>query len=195
MVLLGRLRLFQRHVGAGEIRAGVIAVLVEEKIVKLARQVIVMRNVGTRPRHRVELIEPPIEQAQRLQRAAEPRLPLRRDILDGKAQKAVDVIALDGERAVHIALAHTHVGREHDPPRQGRVMQHHGALCPAPDPVVARRAVGKGDTQPPVTDKMGQKMIEGLVPHRIPPVSRRSRHRASRVPDRSHGSLLDSRGL
>ena len=84
-----------------------------------------MRYIGARPRRRVELIQTPLEPAQRFHRTPEPWLPLRRDIGDREAEKAVKIIARDRQRAIHIAFARRHIRREHDAPGQRGVMQRH----------------------------------------------------------------------
>jgi hypothetical protein len=177
MLFLGLLRRVQRHPGIAEIGAGIIPVGIQEQIVKLARQIVVMRRIAARPRRRVELIQPPLEPAQRLQRAPIPRLSVGRDIPDREAEKAVDVVILDGQPAVHVPLADRHVRRKDDAARQGRVMQ--GDRCGRSRAVAIapHMPVGERDLQITVAYEMLQKRVEYPDPHDSSPFFRaRIRH-------------------
>ncbi len=175
MAFLGLLRLFQRHVGAGEIGAGILPVRIKEEIVEIARQVIVMRYVGPCARRRVELIPPPLEPAHRLERATKRRLSLCCDIGHGEAQEAVNVIALDGEGAIHIPLSHPQIGRQHDTARQARIAHRHGNLGAIAGAIAASHPVGICHMKPPVAEKMAQQPVKRPGPHRTPPIPRHPR--------------------
>ena len=95
VALLGELRLFERHVGALEIGAGILHVFVEEEPIELARQVVVMLDVALGARRRVDLVQP-------AERVAQPLDGLQPGGLDGGARSEVLVDQL--EQSEHVAL-------------------------------------------------------------------------------------------
>ena len=141
----------------GEIGAGILPVAVQEEVVQLVRQIVVVRDVGLRPRDRIVLMEAP---QQRLAEA--PGAPERMLEGDPAADRAdvhevVERALLDRQRAVHIGLADMEIGVEREAPVQRPVVQADGHLGPfaAPDPMT--QAVGIDDRQPtPLQDPPGE---------------------------------------
>jgi hypothetical protein len=115
MALLGHLRLFQRHIRALEIGAGILHVGVEEELVEFARQIVVALDVAPGARGRVDLLEPAESMAQAFDGLGPRRFDAARShILVEDAQEAEHVALDDFQLAFHEGFAQRQHGIEGD---------------------------------------------------------------------------------
>ena len=118
--LLVQLCRLQVEVRLGEVGAGVLPVAIEEQVVQLAGQIVMVRDVAPRARHRIELARAAQQTMEAAERALERALPDDREVAADEVEKVVERGVLDRQRAVHVRLAGAQFGVEREAPVQRR---------------------------------------------------------------------------
>ena len=134
MPLLGQLGVVERRIRGLEIGAAVLLVGVEEQRIEPAIEIVMARDIGFRPRGRIELLGVPDEIAQP---PLQPR-PARQQVglIEQDGQRVGNRGVLDHERAFHVDFAERKLGIEQNPPLGVGVRNRTATGLPVPSPQV-----------------------------------------------------------
>src|SRR5262245_44125129 len=110
MALLGKLSVVQRLVRRLEIGAAVLPVGIEEQRIELAVEIVVMRDIASRPWRRVELQEPTIKVANEPLGPREEWRSAVAHLAEDHCKHIGDRALLDDNAAVHVGFAKFHLG-------------------------------------------------------------------------------------
>src|SRR5262249_38477257 len=112
VALLGKLGVVEGLVGRLEIGAAVLPIGVEEQGIELAVEVVVVRDIASRPRPRIELQPATIKVANEPLWPREERwLPVA-SLAKNDGQHVGDRALFDSQAAVHVGFAELHLGIE-----------------------------------------------------------------------------------
>jgi hypothetical protein len=114
MPFLGDLGIVEGLAWGLEISAAILTVGVEEQCIKLAVEIVVMRDIAQRPFRRIELTEPAVEVADQPLRARPQRRLAVAALRKHHRQHVCDRALLDDHRAVDIGLAKFELRIEQD---------------------------------------------------------------------------------
>src|SRR6202000_2613896 len=87
-------------VGAEKIGAGILPIVVEEEVVKLVRQIVVMRHVLSRADDRVVLVQSPHDSSHAVYRAPHRGTVHQLVVAGEQLDQRIDVAAFERQRAV-----------------------------------------------------------------------------------------------
>ena len=161
MALLGGLGFLQRLVAAREIGAGVLPVAVQEQTVEAAAEVVVVGNVAPRAVRRIVLVDVALQLPQlwpdvrRWQLVA-----VRREIADQHVQHLVDAARVDGQGAVHVALADRQRRVQHQPADRAPRVQGNAGFRSGPAGIGVQAAVRPAHGETPDDDEPLQDRIK-----------------------------------
>ena len=156
MALLGELRLFERRSGMFEIGAGILAVGIEEQIVKPDVEIVMMGDVLLGVQPIVALAEPARRDARVLEYFQPARAAESDDVPLAERQHVVKVAFGDDEAPVHIEFAKRKSRIERQFPLGGAIGELDAELRPGSVAENLDDPVGGLDLEMAVLDELGQ---------------------------------------
>lgn len=169
---LGELRVVERGVLRLEIGAAILLVAIQEERIEPGVEIVVMRDVVTGARARIELLQVPRQVAQMPPGSC----PLRQEVgLIEQDREGISYgAALDDEVAVHIGLAESELGIDEDLPLRLRSDEAHRDRLAGTVADSEPGSAGAGHRHRPAADELREKSPQQSV-HRHLPLERTRR--------------------
>ena len=159
---LGLLRGIEAHRRIGEIGAGILAVGIEEQLVKPVVEIIMVGDVALRAVAQIDLPQPPRDPRVPPQREPHRVVTVPAQVEGDEIEQATDIAGLDHQPSIHIGFRRAQRRVDRDGARRAVVgdADGDGGMRRVGGAIAADRARGTGDAQLPVLDDAAEQAVE-----------------------------------